>query len=175
MGAYAEIGHLNVITGLELLELQEKAVMLGQNRISALPLSCEKHFRHNPDRFPALVMEVHASITGKHYFDCNDTIRIGAYATIAGLGSSFFTHGIDLGGNRQETAPVVIGKYTMIGARCVVVKGSILPDYSILGANSTLHKAYDASYMLYSGVPAIPVKKLDGESAYFHRKEGFVD
>ena len=55
-----------------------------------------------------------------------------------------------------------------------VIKGSALPDCSVLGANSTLHKAFSQPYTLYSGVPAQPVAPLDPESGYFHRDIGFV-
>jgi len=115
-----------------------------------------------------------SAIVKGHFFDCNHTITLGHHTIVAGQGSSFFTHGIDLAQNRQESSPIRIGNHCMIGACCVVLKGGVLPDCSVLGANSTLHKAFSEPYTLYSGVPAQPVATLDPESGYFHREIGFV-
>ena len=63
----------------------------------------------------------------------------------------------------------------MVGAHSVLTRGAVLPDCSVLAANSTLHKAFEQTHMLYSGVPAKPVKELDPEGLFFKRKVGFVD
>lgn len=72
------------------------------------------------------------------------------------------------------SSPVRIGQYCFVGAACVILKGAVLPDFSILAANSTLHRAFDESYGLYSGVPAQRVRALDHDCAYFHRTIGYV-
>lgn len=175
MGPHSRIGHLNVIRNLELLQLDSHASIKNANTVGGLPLHDKKHFTEEEGRCPALIIGEYSRITGRHYFDCSHTIKIGHHTTIAGLGSAFFTHGINLEQNRQEAEALTIGNYAMIGARCVVVKGAKLPDYSALGANSTLHKAYETPYTLYSGVPAKPVKELNPASLYFHREAGYVD
>ena len=175
MGPNARIGHFNVIRGLELLELCDSATILTMNSITAASLDRSDQFKDEKDRFPALMMGAHSAIVKKHFFDCNNTIQIGAYSTIAGIGSAFFTHGINVHSNKQESAPIEIGKYCMVSACCVCLKGSKLPDASVLAANSTLHKTFTEPNGLYSGVPAQLVKKLDPEGVYFLRTTGYVD
>lgn len=175
MGPHSSIGHFNVIRGLELLEMGESAVILKQNTITALGLGKTKQFVFEQDRLPALVLGAHSAIVSKHFLDCNNTIVIGHHTTIAGLGSAFFTHAINIEQNRQESAPIRIGDYCMIGAMCCVLRGTQLPDCSVLAANSTLRGVLDVPYSLYSGVPAVHVKHLNPESGYFHRQVGYVD
>ena len=119
-------------------------------------------------------MGPYSAIVKGHFFDCNNTIALGHHTLVAGSRTSFFTHGINIAHNKQESAPIRIGNYCMIGACSVVLKGSMLPDCSVLGANSTLHMAFSEPYMLYSGVPARPIAPFDPQSAYFHREIGFV-
>jgi hypothetical protein len=45
----------------------------------------------------------------------------------------------------------------------------------VLAAGSTLARAFDEPFTLYSGVPAAAVKSLDKDYAYFSRTRGFVD
>ncbi len=174
MEANSVIGHICFIRGLEELSLLEGATIGNFIRASAAPLNSNL-FKNSPDRYPALKIGNQSGITGRHYFDCSDTVVIGEFSTIAGLGCSFFTHGINIEKNRQETEKIIIGNYCMVSAHCVLIKGSVLPDYSVLGANSTLHKEFEEPYVLYSGVPAKPVKRFDPSLAYFNRDKGFVD
>lgn len=174
MGPNARIRNFNIIRNLEVLELGESASIGGRNYISALPIGSKKHFLNEKDRKQALILEAHSSIVSNHFFDCNNTISIGHHTTIAGHGTSFFTHGIDIEENLQKSAPISIGNYCMVGACSVIIKGAVLPDCSILAANSTLHKAYETTHMLYSGVPAKAIKELAPESLYFHRTTGSI-
>lgn len=175
MGAGARIRHLNIIKNLELLDLGEAASIGNMNSFTAIPSSSSMHFKNEKNRYPALIMGEHSAIVKKHFFDCNNTISIGKYSTIAGLGSVFFTHGINLEENKQESNKIQIGDYCMVFACSVITKGAVLPDCSILGANSTLHKEFSETHTLYSGVPAQMVKKLDVNFKYFHRDIGYVE
>ena len=82
------------------------------------------------------------------------------------------THSIDLKNNRQDTSPIRIGNYAFVGARCTILKGAILPDYSVLGACSLLNKQYNTPG-LYAGNPAKYIKSLENYK-YFEREYGFV-
>lgn len=174
MGKMARIGNFNIIKNLEILDLRDYASIGSRNYISSLPLGSTRNFQSELDRTPVLALGEHASITGKHYFDCNNMISIGKYSLVAGIGTTFLTHGIDIVENRQRTAKIVIGDYCMVGANSTLVKGSKLPSCSVLAAGSTLHKAYEETYCLYSGVPANPVKTLSKDSKFFNRAMGFV-
>lgn len=58
-----------------------------------------------------------------------------------------------------KTAPIVIGDYVFIGARCMILKGVTIGDRSIVAAGSVVTKSIPADE-LWGGVPAKFIKKL---------------
>ncbi len=174
MGEGARIGNFNFIRNVELLRIGRNSDLGSANRVGGIPMGSTLHFSNERERFPALVIGDETKVGNFHYFDCCNTIKIGSYSTIAGIHSAFFTHGISLERCRQESAPIVIGNYCRVATCSVVLKGGRLPDGSTLAANSTLHKSYDEKYMLYSGVPAKPIKAFDPSWPFFHRKQALV-
>jgi acetyltransferase-like isoleucine patch superfamily enzyme len=174
MGASSRIGHFNVVKGIG-VTLGENALIGEFNWISGLPADNRRHFREETDRLPALTVERHAALTSRHYIDCSNLVHIGEFTTVAGTRSQILTHAIDVRRNRQLSAPVHVGRYCFVGTGCVILKGSRLPDYSVLAANSCLSRSFEETFGLYSGVPATRVRDLDRDALYFHRQQGFVD
>ncbi len=170
----ARIGHLTVAIHLDRVELGAHASIERGNWITGFPKGAPRHFAHAKDRDPALVLGAHSAITKHHHLDCTDRLEIGEFTTIAGYHSQFLTHSIDLEMNRQDAAPISIGKYCFVSTNVVVLGGSRLPDYSVLGAKALLNEAFERNHCLYAGVPARLVKELPADSAYFSRTEGFV-
>jgi acetyltransferase-like isoleucine patch superfamily enzyme len=156
------------------MELGEAATIGSLNWITGFPEDDKTFFSSDVGRLPQLVIGAHSAITNRHYIDCTNSFRIGRFTTFAGVRSQVLTHSINLAECRQESHPVTLGDYCFVGTNCVLLSGSALPDYSVLGANSTLNKVYEQSHMLYAGTPARPVKHLDTNMAYFNRKVGFV-
>ena len=68
----------------------------------------------------------------------------------------------DLDGNfvGKAYAEVVLGRNTWIAAKCTILQGTKLPDYSVVGACSLLNKDYTnySPYSLFVGSPARYVK-----------------
>lgn len=174
MGAGTRIGHFTVCKAIELLSMGEHSRIGNGNWITGFPKG-GKHFTHQEDRHPALYVEEHAAITHRHIIDCTNTVRIGKYTTFAGYNSQILTHSIDLEECRQSSAPVVVGSFCFVGTNSVLLGGSVLPSFSVLGAKSLLNKSFDETHTLYGGVPAKPIQSLDPEMAYFQRTMGFVD
>jgi acetyltransferase-like isoleucine patch superfamily enzyme len=175
LGEHTIIGHFNFCRNLEKFHIGSECSIGNSNFFKALPLNSSMHFSREEDRDPSFYMG-NASMVGKsNYFDCCNSIRIGDFSGVHGFRSSFFTHGVDMKENIQKSAPLSIGNYCRIATSCIFVKGSRLPNYSVVGANSTVHKALDEEYAMYSGVPAELVKKLDPSLQYFHRENGFID
>ena len=170
----SRIGHFNVIKGMR-VDLGERATIGDFNWISGLASTDRRHFKDEPGRDPALVMGRHAALTARHYIDCSNRVEIGEFATLGGARSQILTHAIDFKRNLQTSAPVRIGRYCFVGTSCVVLRGAELPDCSVLAAGSTLARAFQEPFTLYSGVPALPVKPLDRDSEYFRRTRGYVD
>lgn len=174
MGPNARIGHLTFCKGLALLQLDGYATLGRGNWITGFPQGGARHFAHQEGRLPALIVGEHSAITNRHLIDCTNTVRIGRFSTFAGFQSQVLSHSIDLEQGRQSSAPVEIGDYCFVGTNVVILGGSVLPSYSVLGAKSLLSKAFTETLTLYAGVPARPVKKLEASLGYFVRETGFV-
>jgi acetyltransferase-like isoleucine patch superfamily enzyme len=168
------IGHLTVCKNIDLLHLKPHSSIGRGNWITGFPLGPSPHFAEEKERLPQLIVGDHAAITHRHLIDCTNSVVIGRFTTMAGFQSQILTHSIDLKHNRQTSAPVRVGDYCFIGTNSVLLPGSALPDFSVLGAKSLLNRTFTESYQLYGGVPARPVKQLPREYEYFRRSEGFV-
>jgi acetyltransferase-like isoleucine patch superfamily enzyme len=172
-----KIGNLNVIKGLNKLELADFASIGSLNWISAFPLNTNSlHFQHEAsNRRPELVLGEHAAITNRHLLDCTNRIEIKRFSTFAGFKSTVLTHSIDLKECRQSSKPITIGEYCFVGTGCILLGGTIVPDYSVLAAGSTISKPMEIAYGLYGGTPAKFIKSLETEDLqYFKRSIGFV-
>lgn len=174
MEANASIGDLTVCKNIALLHLQARASIGRGNWITGFPLGPSPHFAQETDRQPQLIVGEHSAITHRHLIDCTNAVTIGKFTTFAGFQSQILTHSIDLERNRQASAPVQIGDYCFVGTNCVLLGGSALPDYSVLGAKSLLNKSFTETHHLYAGVPARSVQPLSPDGEYFKRTEGFV-
>jgi acetyltransferase-like isoleucine patch superfamily enzyme len=174
MEANASIGHLTLCKNIALLHLGENASIGRGNWITGFPLGPGRHFATETERRPELIVGAHSAITHRHLIDCTNSVTIGKFTTVAGFQSQILTHSIDLEQNRQVSAPVRVGDYCFLGTNCVLLGGSALPDFSVLGAKSLLNKSFTETHNLYGGVPARALQTLSPDFAYFRRTEGFV-
>jgi acetyltransferase-like isoleucine patch superfamily enzyme len=168
------IGHFTVCKSIDRLHLKAHASIGRGNWITGFPLGPSPHYAEEEDRRPELILGEHSAITHRHLIDCTNSVVIGRFTTMAGFQSQILTHSIDLQRSRQASAPVRIGDYCFVGTNSVLLPGSALPDYSVLGAKSLLNQAFTDTYKLYGGVPAQPIKQLPQDYAYFQRTQGFV-
>ena len=170
----SKIGAATVCKNIDLLHLKAHAIIGRCNWITGFPLGSSRHFAHQTDRRPELILGEHSAITNRHLLDCTNSVTIGRFTTFAGFHSQIISHSIDLEQNRQSSEPVRVGNYCFVGTNCVLLGGSALPDFSALGAKSLLNKTFTETYQLYGGVPARPIKPLSRDYKYFQRTEGFV-
>lgn len=69
------------------------------------------------------------------------------------------TINIETGEKSIPTKEIKIGKNNWIGNRVSIMKGTVTPDFCIVGASSLLNKKYDIPlYSLIAGVPAKLIK-----------------
>ena len=174
MGRETRIDHFTVAIHLDSIELADYATIGRSNWITGYPSDSNKHFAHQMDRRPRLLIGEHSAITKHHYLDCTHEIRVGRFTTIAGHQSELLTHSIDIVAGRQDSKPIEIGDYCFVSTRCVILGGARLPSQSVLAAGAVLTKAFDGAFTLYGGVPAHPIKELPRDARYFHRPTGFV-
>jgi acetyltransferase-like isoleucine patch superfamily enzyme len=173
--AHSRIGHLTVCKGMDLVQLGPHAIIGRLNWITAFPSSSKQFFRDEVGRMPMLVLGAHAAITGRHLVDCTASVTVGDFATVAGWRSQILTHSIDIESSQQSCRPIEIGRYCFVGTDCVILGGSRLPDFSVLGAKSLLNKTYTETHYLYAGTPSRPLKRLDERVPYFLREVGVVN
>lgn len=172
----AYIGHLNYIGKIDKLVLGRKAFIGSLNWITGLDVNNPRFFSYNPERKCELKLEDDSSITSRHILDCNGGIYIGSFSIIAGYRSQFLSHSIDVKISRQTVDPIIIGKRCFVSTGCIILKGAVLPDYSVLGAGAVLTKKFKDSYSLYAGVPAVKKQTFDKvDYLYFNREKSFID
>jgi len=166
LGADARIGPFNVFRDLRSLELGDRSVIGQWNWVSAAsPLVVAPgHGRLSLGRESAL--------TSRHYVDASGGVSIGDFTTVAGVRSTFITHGIDWRRNEQSTRPIVIGDYCLVSSNVALPPGAIVPNRSLVGMGATIVGGADEG-MLWVGARATAVKPVGGE--YFSRPRGFVD
>ena len=173
LGDHAKVGHLNWVRRLDFLKIGAYGSLGNRNWVSAIERG-PGVVPASPNRVLALEIGTHGAVTNQHLLDCSDKVTVGDFAIVAGWRSQIITHSIDFARSAQTTAPVTIGPYSFVGTGSVVLKGSVLPAYSVLAAGSTLTKEHSETHTLYGGVPARPIKSLDAGMKFFSRAEGFV-
>lgn len=175
MARGSRVGHGTVVRNVAQLTLGEYGRIGNFNRIAGVLGEQTRSFTDEVDRRPELVICRHASVTNSHLIDCTNYVEVGEFSTVAGWRSQILTHAIDFRSCRQVSEPVWIGRYCFVGTGCVILKGSRLPDKSILAAGSVLATDESENCALYSGVPARKVRSLDeGVTGYFRRATGVV-
>ncbi len=107
-----------------------------------------------------LTIESNARVTNHHFFDLAGHFFLGHGSWIAGRGSQFWTHGVNV-----TDRNVYIGKNSYIATAVRFAPGSGVGDNVIVGIGSVVMKRIEASNALISGFPAQVVKEGRGWKA----------
>lgn len=175
MKSNSKILHFNFCNGISFLSMDKSSSIGTFNYITGFPNIKSFHFNHIKNRTCHLILGQHSAITSRHFIDCTTGVFIGNYTTIAGICSQLFTHSINLKKNIQDGQNIHIGDYCFVGTRVVILPGSVLPNFCVLGASSVLNKKFTEEYTLYAGNPSEIQKSLNPEEyLYFSRTSGFV-
>lgn len=169
LAAGAAIRNFNMVRNIKKISLGENASIGSWNWISAA-----SEFAEPTPEAGCVVLGDESGLTSRHYIDCSGGVIIGSFATVGGHRSTILSHGIDFATNRQTAKCVYIGDWTFVSTGCTFLKGSVLPDRSVLAAGGVLteSKSTQSPEGLFGGVPAKRIKDISGE--YFLRKKGFV-
>jgi hypothetical protein len=174
MAPGSAIGHLTYVKGVRLLQLGPKAILGSLNWVTASPLSDQTFFAHRTQRDPSLRIGAESAITARHLIDCTDSVTVGEFSIVGGWGSQILSHSIDFQAGRQDAEPIHIGDRAFVGTRAILLKGSIVPDCSIVAAGSTYGRRNAKPLGLFAGNPARRIGEVDPEAGYLVRQEGFV-
>src|SRR2546423_2275401 len=155
VGDHARIGHLNILRGGEEVRIGRYAEIIRMNEINSIP---------EPDVVnpvtPKFLLGEGSIVTTGHKIDFTDRVEIGRRTILGGRNSSLWTH------NRQRTHPIEIGSYTYIGSEIRVAPGGSIPSRCIVGIGSVITGQLTEEYHLIAGVPAKSIKELSAEDAF---------
>lgn len=168
VGPNAVVGPFNVIRDVVSVQLGEGSRIGQWNWISA---AAPLRPRGESGR---LRLGAHSAITSRHYLDCSGGISIGKYSTVAGVRSTFVTHGINWKSNAQSIKPITVGAYCLLSSNVNIAPGALIEDKVVIGMGSTVAGRVGPEGSLQVGGRAGVVKQgLEGR--YFRRLLGAVD
>lgn len=100
----------------------------------------------------------HAILWGSGSLIIDDSVIIGPHTTLVTgnhtLGNGSFRDGEGVHG------VIHLKSGSWVAANCTVSCGAVLPQRSVLGANSMMNKAFEQTESVYAGVPAKFIKKI---------------
>jgi UDP-3-O-[3-hydroxymyristoyl] glucosamine N-acyltransferase len=167
VGVGAGIGPFNVLRDLASLTLGEYASVGQWNWLTS-----SRHMR--AAGAPAtLDMGAHSSIASRHYVDTTGGVVIGSHTIIAGVRSTFITHGISWRRSAQTFQPIEIGDYCLISSNVQVAAGSVVGDRIVVGMGATIAGELSEPGLYIQPRASLAKSDIDGE--YFRRERGFVD
>ncbi len=120
IGDGVRIGRFNRFQRLGRLDLERTAHIGNRNVFITGPSAALADVR---DACPELYVGEDSYIIGPHFFDVHAPIRIGRSVTLAGRGSSFYTHGRDFHDNCIAAEPITIGENSYVGAHALFAPG----------------------------------------------------
>lgn len=167
IGSSARIGPFNVVRGLAKLSMGDRARMGQWNWVSASgPLV-------DAGSAGALVVGEDSAITARHYIDASGGVTIGHHTTVAGVRSTFVTHGIDWRASRQRTRRISIGDYCIVSSNVSIAPGTSVASRVVVGMGAVLAGDVGPEGVLVVGGRGAAVKYgLTGE--YFTRDVGYI-
>ena len=164
IGDHVRIGHLNIIRGGDEVVLGPYSELLRLNEINSIP---EPDVVNPVD--PRFTLGAGSIITTGHKIDFTDRVEVGRRTILGGRNSSFWTH------NRQRTQPITIGDFAYVGSEIRMAPGASIPSRCIIGIGSVItNKITDEGYLI-AGVPAKPIKELNGEDNFLIERKTRLD
>jgi acetyltransferase-like isoleucine patch superfamily enzyme len=121
----------------------------------------------------SLQLGAHSSLASRHYVDATGGIRIGTHTTIAGVRSTFITHGISWKTSTQTFRPIDIGDYCLISSNVQVAAGAVVGSKIVVGMGATIAGELEEPGLYVQRRAELVKADLDGR--YFGRERGFVD
>lgn len=99
-------------------------------------------------------------MNNQNFIGCCNNITFGEFVNIAHQTQIFDTDfhylfNLKSKSTKNNNMPVYIGSYSWIGNRVTIMKGTKIPDYSIIASNTLLNKKYDTQEgSILAGIPA---------------------
>ncbi len=167
LGDHVRIGPFNVFRDMAEVRLGARARIGQWNWISsALPLVEARGGGY-------LRLDNDAAITARHYLDCSGGVSIGHHTTVAGVRSTFITHGIEWRSAAQTSSSIVIGDYCIISSNVALTPGTVVESRCVVGMGAVAARTVGPEGTLQVGSRVTAVKSgLEG--LYFTRYKGYI-
>jgi acetyltransferase-like isoleucine patch superfamily enzyme len=162
----SRLGPFNVLRSLKRFELGTDAHLGQWNWITAAPFLVDS----DDDEVCSFSLGDCGALTSRHYVDATGGISIGAFATVAGVRTTFMTHGIDTSTNRMTSGSITIGAYAMVGSNSILRMGARVPDRSVVALGACVVSDLQESETLYAGTPARAKRRLVDQE--YWRRDG---
>ncbi len=161
---HVRIGYLNIIRGGDEVQLGRYAEIIRMNEINSI---AEPEVVNPID--PRFLLGNGSIITAGHKIDFTDRVTIGRRSILGGRNSSLWTH------NRQRTRPIDVGSFAYIGSEIRIAPGGSVPSKCIVGIGSVITGALVDEGHLIAGVPAKSIKELSDEDRFLIERKTRVD
>lgn len=174
IGDYVIIRHFNRFKNVPEVRIGDYSTIGNFNTFtSTFEFTNEKGIAARGNR-PMLIVGKHCGIALFHYFDVQDMITVGSYTTIAGIGSVFFTHYLEVVSDTQSAKPISIGEYCMVGSSVRFAPGAGVPSCCVVGMAAVVTKQFTETHLPIGGNPAAVIRTLPEDAAYFKRSSGWI-
>lgn len=164
LGDHVRIGYLNIIRGGDEVQLGRYAEIIRMNEINSI---AEPEVVNPID--PRFLLGDGSIITAGHKIDFTDRVTIGRRSILGGRNSSLWTH------NRQRTRPIDVGSFAYIGSEIRIAPGGSVPSKCIVGIGSVITGELVDEGHLIAGVPAKSIKELSDEDRFLIERKTRVD
>lgn len=162
----SRIGAFNIIRGLVHLELHAGARIGQWNWITAAAALVRAGA-------PAsLILAENSAVTSRHYIDASGGVSIGRFTTVAGVRSTFITHGINWRLSAQSYRSITIGEYCLISSNVNVAPGAQIADQVVIGMGATVSGILSEAGLYVAPRASLVKPALEGH--YFSRDAGFI-
>ncbi len=91
--------------------------------------------------------------------EVGDYTNIGPNVSIVSDNHNFIDNSVS-----NPADPVRIGKFCWLGSHAAILPGTVLGDFTIVGAGAVVTKSFTEGYCVVAGNPAKIIKYLDKES-----------
>ncbi len=166
LGRDSRIGSGNVIRSLAKLQLGESSRLGQWNWVSAAtPLRAA-------GAAAQLVLGDHSALTSRHYVDASGGVTIGNHSTIAGVRTTFITHGIDWRTSEQTFRGIKIHDYCLLSSNLKLTPGTTVQSRVVVGMGAVLSGTLSEGSLYISERATAVRTELNGD--YFSRDTGFI-
>ena len=141
MGEKSYIGRMNIINGPLSVVLESRAAIGNGNKIVRGRIGVVTY------GLSELRLGELTKITSNHYIDCTQSILIGDFSILAGIGSQIWTHGYiheaHGAGRYRVDGKIEIGHNVYIGSGSIISMGVRIASGVVVGAGVTVARNLD--------------------------------